>query len=119
VECWAGSTIRLHGDKKLHDTVGKERAIILMNHTYEIDGVMTWVVCDHVGILGNSKVMAKKALKFAPIVGWTWYFAEILFLDRDWNKDQIMLSRQFDTLLEWPDPFWVCSWFATVPGFSE
>ncbi|CAG0914501.1 unnamed protein product, partial [Notodromas monacha] len=106
IEWWSGTIVRLHGDKILHDSVGKERAFILMNHTYEIDGIMSWVVCDHVTILGNAKVLAKKALKFAPIIGWTWYFAEVLFLERDWNRDQVVLERQFSTLLEWPDPFW-------------
>ncbi len=93
--------------RESHAVVGDRNGLILMNHSYEIDGQIAWAICDNYGILGNAKVLAKKELLFAPVIGWSWFFAEILFMERDWSKDQKVLEDRIESLCSWPEPFWV------------
>lgn len=108
VEWWSQSKCQLFvdpDDAKKH--FGKEHAILLLNHTYEIDWVMGWLVCDRVGVLGNARVYVKKILLYAPVLGWSWKFQEIVFLERDWEKDKRSLGKQLHNLVNYPDPMWL------------
>ena len=49
----------------------------------------------------------KKAIKWVPIVGWAWQFAEVVFLERNWEKDKKAMDHQVDNLTTYPDPVWV------------
>ena len=49
----------------------------------------------------------KKAMKWVPVVGWTWQFAEIIFLQRNWEQDRLPMEQQLTNLADYPDPVWV------------
>jgi len=49
----------------------------------------------------------KKAIKWVPIVGWAWQFAEVVFLERNWEKDKKAMEHQVDNLTTYPDPVWL------------
>lgn len=105
---WSQSSCKLFiNPNDLSKNFGKEHAILLLNHTYEIDWVMGWLVCDRVGVLGNARVYVKKILAYAPVLGWSWKFQEIVFLERDWEKDKQNLAKQLNNLVNYPDPMWL------------
>ena len=49
----------------------------------------------------------KKAIKWVPIIGWAWQFADVVFLERNWEKDKMTMERQVANLADFPDPVWV------------
>eukprot|EP00941_MAST-03F_sp_MAST-3F-sp1_P000870 g870.t1 len=44
------------------------------------------------GMLGNCVPVVKKAIQFFPMVGWAMYFANSIFLTRNWKRDQKYLK---------------------------
>ncbi|KAI8041132.1 hypothetical protein M5D96_005384 [Drosophila gunungcola] len=78
-EWYAGSTMTVYMDKHdFENHAGKEHVLLLMNHKYEIDWLNGWMICDKLGVLGNCKAYAKKAIRYLPIIGWSWWLAEFL-----------------------------------------
>ncbi|ODM93352.1 1-acyl-sn-glycerol-3-phosphate acyltransferase gamma [Orchesella cincta] len=108
VEWWSQTKVQLYIDPADKDNFfGKEHAILLLNHTYEIDWVVGWVICDRVRVLGNARVYLKKILAYVPILGFTWKFQENVFLERNWEKDKKSLGGQLNNLVNYPDPMWI------------
>lgn len=104
---WSSSTCSILTDDKTWEMMGKEHAIVLMNHSEEVDWLMGWVVCEQSRLLASSKVFMKKAMKWVPVVGWTWQFAEIIFLQRNWEQDRLPMEQQLTNLADYPDPVWL------------
>ncbi|CAB3368327.1 Hypothetical predicted protein [Cloeon dipterum] len=97
---------------------GKEHGYLIMNHAYDIDWLMGWVFCDRIRLLGNCKTYAKKVLQYIPTMGWAWKFGESVFLERNWEKDKEIISKQLKELVEYPSPIWLLL-FAEGTRFSE
>lgn len=54
-EWWAGSDLILYIDKDDFDKYfGNEHGYLLMNHSYETDWLIGWLLCDRVRLLGVS-----------------------------------------------------------------
>jgi len=51
-----------------------------------------------------SRALVKKSLKMIPVLGWTAFFAGNVFLERDWEKDKVLMGDQLTALSENPDP---------------
>lgn len=52
---WANVRLTVHIKKSDYDKYyGKEHGYLIMNHTYEIDWLVGWVLCENVGLLGVS-----------------------------------------------------------------
>ena len=51
---WSGSTCAVLTDDKTWEMMGKEHAIVLMNHSEEVDWLMGWVVCEQSRLLAVS-----------------------------------------------------------------
>eukprot|EP01018_Ginkgo_biloba_P025717 Gb_30780 [translate_table: standard] len=49
----------------------------------------------------------KKSSKFLPVVGWSMWFSEYVFLERNWAKDEATLKSGFQRLKDFPRPFWL------------
>lgn len=102
----------LYIDDDVHKKyIGKEHTLLLMNHTYEIDWLVGWMFCEKSGVLGNCKAYAKKAIQYIPAVGWSWKFAEFIFLERSYEKDKEIIDKQLNEVFDYPDPVWVNSCF--------
>ncbi|MBA0853569.1 hypothetical protein Goshw_019244, partial [Gossypium schwendimanii] len=41
------------------------------------------------------------------VFGWTNWFSESIFLDRNWAKDESKLKSSFEALSDYPMPFWM------------
>ena len=105
---WSQSRVTLYfDDLSLKERLGKENALCIMNHHYELDWLFGWMVTDRAGILGNGRVYVKKAIKYVPVIGWAWCFSDILFLARDWSQDQSTLRTVLDDLQDYPSPVWI------------
>ncbi|KAF5273615.1 hypothetical protein FQR65_LT04614 [Abscondita terminalis] len=104
---WSGSEILLYIDEKDFKYFGNEHAYCVMNHTYEIDWLIGWMLCDRIHLLGNCKAYAKKVIKYMPVLGWAWKFSEFVFLERSFDKDKEIINKQITELADHPDPIWL------------
>lgn len=105
---WSETRIFLYIDKDEFDKYyGKEHAYCVMNHTYEVDWLIGWMICDRIHLLGNCKAYAKKVVQYVPVLGWAWKFSEFVFLERSFDKDKEIINKQITELAEHPDPIWL------------
>ncbi|CAK9822275.1 1-acyl-sn-glycerol-3-phosphate acyltransferase gamma [Anthophora retusa] len=107
-EYWSESDLILYIDKDdFKKYYGKEHGYLIMNHCYEIDWLVGWILCDRVGLLGNCKAYVKKSVQYFPAIGWTWKFAECVFLARNWEEDKEIIKSQISELANYPDSIWL------------
>lgn len=104
---WSGMNIKLYGTKEDFDKLGKESAICLANHRSDVDWLIGYTVAERVGVLATCKCYMKGYLKFLPIMGFSWWCTEFVFLQRNWQKDQRLLEKSLNTLQDFPFPFWM------------
>lgn len=106
---WSESRVRLHldPDSDLEANLGKEHALIVMNHHYELDWLFGWMVADRSATLGNARVFVKRVLRYVPIVGWAWSVSDVGFLHREWEKDKDVIAEKVKCLENYPDPAWL------------
>lgn len=111
---WSNSKLYVYVDPEVLKTrIGREHSLLLMNHTYEIDWLFGWIFCEKQGVLGNCKAYAKKVIQYIPAIGWAWKFAEFVFLERSFDKDKIIIDRQVNEILDYPDPCWVGNYWVS------
>jgi len=104
---YSGSELTMHADPEVVKEIGNHHGIFLMNHHYEVDWLFSWVVADAYGCLANGKVIAKKMLKYVPTIGVSWALNDMVFVDRDWEKDKETLTKSMDVLASHKQPFWL------------
>ncbi|XP_059351015.1 1-acyl-sn-glycerol-3-phosphate acyltransferase gamma-like [Daphnia carinata] len=104
---WSGSAISVYTDTETWSKLGSENALLILNHSNELDWLVAWVLGNQANILGNSKLFIKKAVEWIPIIGWAWKFAEIGFLERNWEKDKPTMDLFVKNLVEYEDPVWL------------
>ncbi|KAK8943851.1 1-acyl-sn-glycerol-3-phosphate acyltransferase PLS1 [Platanthera guangdongensis] len=107
VDWWAGVQIRLYADSETFQSMGKEHALVVSNHRSDIDWVIGWILAQRSGCLGSALAVMKKSSKFLPVIGWSMWFAEYLFLERSWAKDEQTLKSGLERLKDFPQPFWL------------
>ncbi|XP_039259911.2 1-acyl-sn-glycerol-3-phosphate acyltransferase delta-like isoform X2 [Styela clava] len=106
-EWWAGVKVTLYMKPDDFRKVNKESGIVVLNHKYDMDWVVGWVVGDRVKILGNAKCMAKKALSYVPLLGWSWRFCEYIFVKRNLENDTKTILTAMETLKEFKHYYWM------------
>eukprot|EP01012_Entosiphon_sulcatum_P041859 TRINITY_DN55762_c0_g1_i1.p1 TRINITY_DN55762_c0_g1~~TRINITY_DN55762_c0_g1_i1.p1 ORF type:complete len:395 (-),score=63.52 TRINITY_DN55762_c0_g1_i1:55-1212(-) len=107
-EWWSGTTIRFWGDKADYDaSIGKDKGIAVCNHRSDVDWLLGWCIADKWNCLGGTKCLMKDTNKFVPILGWTWWTLEYVFLQRNWEADKSTLGKYYGGLRDFPIPFWV------------
>uniref|UniRef100_A0A034VZG0 1-acyl-sn-glycerol-3-phosphate acyltransferase gamma n=2 Tax=Bactrocera dorsalis TaxID=27457 RepID=A0A034VZG0_BACDO len=107
-EWYSNSKLHVYIDPDdLQKFCGKEHVLLMMNHTYEIDWLAGWMFTEKNHVLGNCKAYAKKAISYVPAIGWAWYFAEFVFLERSYDKDKEIIARQLKEVFAYPDPVWL------------
>lgn len=103
---WSGCDITVYMDPEERKFAGKEHILVIMNHTYEIDWLMAWILAERFKVLGGAKVYGKNILRYMPLIGWAWYFTECIFLMRNWTKDQKIIADTMKELLDFPEGYW-------------
>ncbi|XP_064613139.1 1-acyl-sn-glycerol-3-phosphate acyltransferase gamma-like [Liolophura sinensis] len=104
---WSGSDCELIISPEDEKYVGKEHALIIMNHKYDIDWLMGWIIAERYAMLGGSKIYGKQMLRYVPLIGWAWYFTESIFLKRNWEHDRQVIMRDLKNLTHFPVNYWV------------
>lgn len=104
---WSGSECELYIDPSDLPYISNEHALVIMNHKYDIDWLMGWIIIERFGMLGGSKIYGKRNLMYIPILGWIWYLTESIFLKRHWSEDQKTLIHDVQQLTEFPEKYWV------------
>ncbi|CAF1140090.1 unnamed protein product [Rotaria sp. Silwood1] len=104
---WAYSNITVYVDPQDLKHLQHEYAIILVNHRYEIDWLLGLVAAQEIGLLGGLKIVGKRSLSLIPILGWSWFFSESIFLRRIWESDKKVLEHDIQQLLNgYPDNYY-------------
>lgn len=81
---------------------------------------MTFLDCHFHFLSKSSKVLAKRELLYVPLIGWTWYFLEIVFCKRKWEEDRDTVIEGLKRLSDYPEYMWVsgdsllCCWLLEV-----
>ncbi|KAL2466146.1 1-acyl-sn-glycerol-3-phosphate acyltransferase 2 [Abeliophyllum distichum] len=107
IDWWAGVKIQLYTDSETFKLMGKEHALLIPNHRSDIDWLVGWVLAQRSGCLGSSLAVMKNSSKLLPVIGWSMWFSEYLFLERSWAKDESTLKLGFQRLRDFPLPFWL------------
>ncbi|CAH9079523.1 unnamed protein product [Cuscuta epithymum] len=107
VDWWAGIKIKLFTDPETLKLMGKEHALVISNHKSDIDWLVGWVLAQRSGCLGSTLAVMKKSSKLLPVIGWSMWFSEYLFLERSWAKDESTLKSGLQRLHDYPLPFWL------------
>ncbi|XP_009395596.2 1-acyl-sn-glycerol-3-phosphate acyltransferase PLS1 [Musa acuminata AAA Group] len=107
VDWWAGVKIQVYADSKTFESMGEEHALVISNHRSDIDWLVGWILAQRSGCLGSALAVMKKSSKFLPVIGWSMWFAEYLFLERSWAKDETTLKLGLQRLKDFPRPFWL------------
>lgn len=101
---WSNSELIIYCKKDVYDLLGKEHHFALMNHGYEIDFLIGWLLIEKVGCLGNARGFIKNVIKYIPIAGWFFGFAEHIFLARSFEKDKAVIEERMGDILQYPSP---------------
>ncbi|PON91683.1 Phospholipid/glycerol acyltransferase [Trema orientale] len=107
IDWWAGVKVRVYTDRETFHSMGKEHALVICNHRSDIDWLVGWVLAQRSGCLGSTLAVMKKSSKFLPVIGWSMWFSEYLFLERSWAKDESTLKLGIQRLRDYPLPFWL------------
>lgn len=107
IDWWAGVKIQLYTDPETFRLMGKEHALLISNHRSDIDWLVGWVLAQRSGCLGSTLAVMKKSSKFLPVIGWSMWFSEYLFLERNWAKDESIIKSGLLRLKDYPQPFWL------------
>ncbi|XP_057770313.1 1-acyl-sn-glycerol-3-phosphate acyltransferase 2-like [Salvia miltiorrhiza] len=107
IDWWAGLKIELYTDSETFKLMGKEHALVMSNHRSDIDWLVGWVLAQRSGCLGSTLAVMKKSSKLLPVIGWSMWFSEYLFLERSWAKDESTLKSGLQRLRDFPLPFWL------------
>nr|QYJ54460.1 lysophosphatidic acid acyltransferase 2 [Delphinium elatum] len=107
IDWWAHVKIRLYMDPEEYKLMGKEHALFVANHRSDIDWLVGWVLAQRSGCLGSALAVMKKSSKFLPVIGWSMWFSEYVFLERSWAKDENTLKSGLGRLKDFPRPFWL------------
>ncbi|XP_010634754.1 1-acyl-sn-glycerol-3-phosphate acyltransferase gamma isoform X2 [Fukomys damarensis] len=106
LEWWSCTECTIFTDLTTLKYIGKEHVVIILNHNFEIDFLCGWTMSERFGLLGSSKVLAKRELLYVPLIGWTWYFLENVFCKRRWEEDRNTVVRGLKRLVDYPEYMW-------------
>ncbi|XP_023891361.1 1-acyl-sn-glycerol-3-phosphate acyltransferase 2 [Quercus suber] len=107
IDWWAGVKIQVYTDQETFKLMGKEHALVICNHKSDIDWLIGWVLAQRSGCLGSAIAVMKKSSKLLPVIGWSMWFSEYLFLERNWAKDESTIKSGLQRLEDYPQPFWL------------
>ena len=121
---WSGMNVDLYMSKEDFHMFNNEHFVCVMNHKYDIDWMIGWIICQRIAFLGvsfqnlkffnlkefwfdkGSKILGKSSLKMVPIIGWCLLFTESVFIKRKWETDSKTLVKDMDKIIvDYPDNF--------------
>lgn len=94
-------TIQLDDLKLIEDARKPLTALIIPNHSYELDYMICFILADQLGNLGCYKSLSKDELKYLPIIGWSMWMSDIIFVKRRWDEDKLIMDRKLKELFNY------------------
>ncbi|KAF9168682.1 hypothetical protein DFQ26_002582 [Actinomortierella ambigua] len=91
-----GARITFSGEKIPYG----ESALVFANHRSFVDFYMIHSVAARRGMLNYMKI---------PFYGWGMWIMGMLFINRNWQRDQIKINKMFGRILDIEAPVWVAS----------
>lgn len=89
-------------------TIGFDQSLIFSNHRGDLDWLIGLMVEDNGGGLGCCKAIVKRELIFLPLFGFSWWSADFICINRNWQADRRRLDagykRQHD-YRQWAIPY--------------
>ncbi|KAH9566178.1 hypothetical protein CY35_04G116700 [Sphagnum magellanicum] len=107
VDWWSGVQVRIYTDAETWQQMGKEHALVISNHRSDIDWLVGWIIAQRRGCLGGTRAIMKQSTQYLPIIGWSMWFSEYVFLARNWAKDERTLKTGFQRMKGFPRVLWV------------
>jgi len=112
MDWWSGAEMLVYCDDELATQLGEGgsglgHCLVTMNHHTEIDWLYCWKLASFADRLGNCRAFAKSVLKFVPVIGWSSYLSEDVYLARSWDKDKDEVDRSLQQLETFPSPVWL------------
>ncbi|CAI5460215.1 unnamed protein product [Closterium sp. Yama58-4] len=107
IEWWGRCEVRLYGDPKDHAYFGTESALCVSNHRSDVDWAIGWLLSQRCGCLGGTRALIKEEARWMPVIGWSMWFSEYLFLARNYATDQRRILDGYARLRSFPLHFWV------------
>lgn len=118
LEWWGRLEVRIYADPGTMKAMGTESAIAMCNHRSDVDWAIGWVLAQRCGCLGSTRALMKKSASYVPIIGWSMWFSEYIFLARKWESDKTTMEAAFKKLRDFPRPMWMAL-FAEGTRFTE
>uniref|UniRef100_A0A8C6BLJ4 1-acylglycerol-3-phosphate O-acyltransferase n=1 Tax=Monodon monoceros TaxID=40151 RepID=A0A8C6BLJ4_MONMO len=66
LEWWSGTECIIHTDPRAYPKYGKENAIVVLNHKFEIDFLCGWSLAERFGVLGVSRTCISRLTRLSP-----------------------------------------------------
>lgn len=104
---WAKCDVQIYSSDSLEKFCTHESAICIANHRYTHDWLYDWVLAEYYGMLGQCKAFVKATVVKIPILGWSMWFNEFVFLSRTKDKDMSKIQKSMDCLREYSLPCWL------------
>eukprot|EP00913_Durusdinium_trenchii_P026065 g24452.t1 len=73
-------------------TIGFDQSLIFSNHRGDLDWLIGLMVEDNGGGLGCCKAIVKRELIFLPLFGFSWWSADFICINRNWQADRRRLD---------------------------
>ncbi|GAB1607494.1 lysocardiolipin acyltransferase 1-like [Argonauta hians] len=70
-----------------------EQSLIVMNHRTRLDWLFAYSFMLRCGSLQHLKIVLKSGLKKIPGAGWAMQCLVLIFLERKWTNDEVLLDR--------------------------
>ncbi|XP_039114430.1 1-acyl-sn-glycerol-3-phosphate acyltransferase PLS1-like [Dioscorea cayenensis subsp. rotundata] len=115
---WAAIEVQVYADAETLESMGKEHLLVIPNHRSDVDWLVGWILAERTGYLGSTVAIMKKSSKYLPVIGWSMWFSEYLFLERSWAKDEVTLKSGLQNLKDSPRPF-MLALFVEGTRFTE
>lgn len=107
IDFWSNSELIVYCKPEDLAYIGREHNFTLINHSYEIDWLVGWLLIEKFHSLGCTRGFIKNAIKYIPICGWFFGFAEHVFLQRSFDKDKKVIEERISDYMTYPNSTWI------------
>eukprot|EP00049_Salpingoeca_infusionum_P019356 m.361505 g.361505 ORF g.361505 m.361505 type:complete len:370 (-) comp19648_c0_seq1:344-1453(-) len=104
-ERWCGITLEIFVAPGTDpNCVRTDSLITVANHKSDLDWLLGWLLADKFGRMESTKCLLKSQLAYVPILGFSWWFLEFIFVKRTWEQDKVHLEKSYRRLASFPFP---------------
>jgi len=114
LDWWSDSQVNIYCDQQMSllfsgqlaaETLG--HSLCIVNHHTELDWLYCWKLASFAGRVGNCRAYAKDMLKWLPVIGWSSFLSEDVYLARQWETDKDRVAKSLKQIESFPSPVWL------------